>query len=812
MDTALFEEIFIYSTSLKNYKKIIKDKNLMFAEGDGWAGSHYIAFVSKTKHIFIGFVKVTSIQRIDNDETSMSLVVNIGKPFSPFDKDADLPGKLKGKNHFLKQYISWENLFNFKKKDFYQKHDRSYMFITVSKEFQNEYNLPEKIPVVTNGIYQSIGTNQIPIEAIIGGIEEFLVSGETADPEKIKAYKLFLMKNYIDIAQDYMKKRNFVTALDLFKKVQKMFPEESIVYYHLGVYYLEKQEPDLAEEMLRKAIELDPKNLLAYNYLGATYAFEEKFERAIEVWKRSLNIEPDNLLILMNIGKALLNTRKFQEATRYFKRSIEIEDKNIQAFNFLALCYANQGSTVEAIENWKTVLRLGGGDSYLYYNLGRACSEADFYTVGIYMLEKAVEMFSENDSKLKDISLKKIKKLFQQLNKLRDNDFEIYMKFMEKQYNIKIIGLTKELCEIIDITEIDDFFAAELFRNRVLFNSIHIKEGGVNNFEFDESREEMNITIKKEYVQANKIITPLVISLIRDGIMLIQRMDSESQRENIEKNIRKNLINESMSKYGSTNEEESESAENISQAIEAMKEKLRNDPDNGWLHYTLGSLYGQIGNFTDSLEEFKIAANINPKNSIAWHSCGAIYARLNMEEEAIESYKRAITVPHNEELEEIYKKWNYNNSFAYFDMAEIYLRKDKTDEAIIMFNKGLSIDLKNYLAHYQLGNCYLKKEKLTDALQSFKNSVTLQSNFASGYNRIGYIYYLLEKWNDSLENFKLAYGYDPNDPDTIFFLGQIHFLNGNYEEAIKYLQFIVTHVQEPRYVDLAQDILDKLDY
>lgn len=814
MDTALFEEIFLHRISTRNYKDVISKGIIVFDEKDSWTGSHYIGFVSMKSYTYLGFVKVISIQRIENEDNTISIGVNIGEPFMPLDPKSEIPGKPADKDKHLVRFISWEDLFTFDSEDYFQEKKQNYVIITVSKEFQEEYGLPEKVPVNMNGIYHSIGTNQVPLEAIIGGIEEFLATEKDADPDVIHAYKQFLMRNYIGFAQDYMRKKNFVTALDLLKKVQAMFPEESLIHYHLGAYYLEKRQTDLAEEALKKAIELDGKNILAYNYLGATYAFDGKFDRAIEVWKRSLEIDPDNLLILMNIGKALLNVRKFNEAIRYFEKSVQLEDKNIQAYNYLALCHANENNTDEAISNWKTVLRLGGGDAYLYYNLGRACSEAGFFTVSIYMLEKAVEIFSDQDENLKKIAMKKIKDLFISLNKIRAKGFEDYLHFIEKQYNVRIRGLDEALCEIIDITEIDDFFAAELFRNKILFNSIVIFEGDENKVTFDKDGHEMHVSIKKEYVSSNKIVTPLVISLIRDGLNLVHRLDSEQQRESIEKNIRKNLIKDSMSRYSTTSDAGSEEGEgaNLQDAIASIKEKLKADPDNEWLHYTLGSLYAQAGMFHEALEEFKIATNIDPDNSIAWHSCGAIYARLNMEEEALDSYKKAITVTQNDELEQIYRNWNYNNSFAYFDMAEIYLRKDKVDEAIIMFEKGLSIDVKIYLAHYQLGNCYLKKDKLKEALKSFQNSVAIQNDFAAGYNRIGYIYFQLEKWDEALENFKLSYSYDPNDPDTIFYLGQIQFLNGNYDEAVKYLQYIVTYVPDTKYAELARNILDKLDY
>jgi len=289
--------------------------------------------------------------------------------------------------------------------------------------------------------------------------------------------------------------------------------------------------------------------------------------------------------------------------------------------------------------------------------------------------------------------------------------------------------------------------------------------------------------------------------------MLI-RKSSKHKVEVAQQQIRKNILKEETTKV---TEEKSSEPPDFDSAIEDVKRRLKDDPQNEWLHYTLGSIYAQKGELEKALEEFQLVLKLNPENGLALHSCGSIYNRMGMEEKALEYYKKAIVSQVTPELEEIYKTWNYSNAFAYFDIADIYMRRGQLDEAIFMFEKGLNINMQVPLAHFHLGNCYLEKNNLTKALESYKKATLLKEDFSAAYNRIGYIYFQLEKWEEALDNFKKAYKYNPSDVDTVFYLGQLYFLLGNYEDARKFLHMVVGSMPGSRYAELAENILQKID-
>ena len=74
------------------------------------------------------------------------------------------------------------------------------------------------------------------------------------------------------------------------------------------------------------------------------------------------------------------------------------------------------------------------------------------------------------------------------------------------------------------------------------------------------------------------------------------------------------------------------------------KEAIRIKPDYVELHYNLGNIYGQLGQFQDAIVSLKEAIRIKPDYAHAHNNLGIVYVRSGKYQDAFASYKEAIRI------------------------------------------------------------------------------------------------------------------------------------------------------------------------
>ncbi|MDD5355833.1 MAG: tetratricopeptide repeat protein [Candidatus Omnitrophica bacterium] len=102
------------------------------------------------------------------------------------------------------------------------------------------------------------------------------------------------------------------------------------------------------------------------------------------------------------------------------------------------------------------------------------------------------------------------------------------------------------------------------------------------------------------------------------------------------------------------------------------------------------------------------------------------YSELSKGEtdEAIVSFNKAISL-------------DDKNSLAYTGLGNAYVQKGNFDEAIVSFNKAISLDDKNSLACTGLGKAYSRKGNFDEAIVSFNKAISLDDKNSLSYTGLG---------------------------------------------------------------------------
>ena len=125
---------------------------------------------------------------------------------------------------------------------------------------------------------------------------------------------------------------------------------------------------------------------------------------------------------------------------------------------------------------------------------------------------------------------------------------------------------------------------------------------------------------------------------------------------------------------------------------------------------------------------------INEKDRSAqdWLILGNVYADRNKTEDAVYMYNKAISAD-----KKCYK--------AYYNLGNYYMERGQYDAAIENYTKAYKIKNDNPYIYYNLGCAYLKKNMLSQSRLHFYKAVMYNSNVPEFHYNLAYVYKYLNK-------------------------------------------------------------------
>jgi tetratricopeptide (TPR) repeat protein len=162
-------------------------------------------------------------------------------------------------------------------------------------------------------------------------------------------------------------------------------------------------------------------------------------------------------------------------------------------------------------------------------------------------------------------------------------------------------------------------------------------------------------------------------------------------------------------------------------------------------------------------------------------------ARKGELHKALSLYKRSIKL----------NPWQSRYRFAAAElmkMAAIRSRNSQwVEEAVILYQKGLAYDPRDYDLYYGLGNAYyvsafLGKGSYTLAEISYRQAIKLEPYFAEAYKGLGLTLLQEGKLKESITYLEKAAKLRPKESDIFYYIGIAYERLGQFESAYRYYQ------------------------
>jgi len=126
---------------------------------------------------------------------------------------------------------------------------------------------------------------------------------------------------------------------------------------------------------------------------------------------------------------------------------------------------------------------------------------------------------------------------------------------------------------------------------------------------------------------------------------------------------------------------------------------------------------------------------------------------------------------------------------SYMNLAELYRRTDRVDDAVKEYEMALAKNPKLISAHMMLGMIAEKREDLAEAKQHYQESLKINKSFAPAANNLAWI--MAEEGTDldqALYYAQVAREQAPSDPNIADTLGWIYYKKNAYLKAVSFLR------------------------
>lgn len=151
------------------------------------------------------------------------------------------------------------------------------------------------------------------------------------------------ISNYINEGNNFYYNHNYNKAIECYKKVLDIYPNNPTVNGNVGLCYLMIANYDLAIDYTNKAIAVNPNREDYYVDLGLSYKGKNLYDKAIENYKKAISVNPNCINAYVNLGSIYVDTGKYDLAIVNCQKAIDINPNFELAYVNMGAAYENKG-------------------------------------------------------------------------------------------------------------------------------------------------------------------------------------------------------------------------------------------------------------------------------------------------------------------------------------------------------------------------------------------------------------------------------------------------------------------------------------
>ncbi|MBD2777460.1 tetratricopeptide repeat protein [Iningainema tapete] len=233
----------------------------------------------------------------------------------------------------------------------------------------------------------------------------------------------------------------------------------------------------------------------------------------------------------------------------------------------------------------------------------------------------------------------------------------------------------------------------------------------------------------------------------------------------------------------------------LEEAVQAFDEAIKLKPSFMYLaYYGKGLALGYSGKYQEAVAAFEQAGKLKLEYAAAWYYQSIVYRELNQLNKALVAIDKAIKLQQDNPnlynnkwailegskqyalaLSAISKAIEFSPRAAfYYNRGVTYHKQQKLDQALVDYNKAITLNPQLTKAYHNRGMLYIDRQKWDLALADFNKVIILNPQFASTYNNRGIVYHKQQRWDLALADYNKAITLYPQYAVAYFNRGELY--------------------------------------
>ncbi len=609
------------------------------------------------------------------------------------------------------------------------------------------------------------------------------------DPaKKQEAYLEFLQ------AQQSEAENNFVQAVDHYKKVIQLDPNQPEPYVALGTLYLQNRNVRDAETQARQAIKLNNDSIGAHRLLG-------------------------RILISEGLG-GTGNKEKIQEAIIHFLEVVRLDKNDAEGWKSLGALYTTQNDSDNALKAYQNLISTGSASFSDYYEIARLYYRKQQYREASQAARQAFEQSDNNpqaglllaDSLLRSGQTSEAIDIFQMSIKENPQSENLVFGLCEAlvragRYEEAIQQLNKKLEKDSNNLQALNLLAQVQRRTGKRQDAIATLKRALQGQDVSESVE-VQFQLAETYEELGQVDN--AVASYEEALSSLSNPDgsvSESNKRNAGIVLRA-IVNA----YRNFN-----LRDKALQTVERMRKVLGADSTNP--DEVLVSILSSEGKYKEAEEAVKKARARFPKDRNLAYLEAQTLSQLHKVEPAMEILKKlldgseqdadvyqvgAFVLMENQQFDEAEKQikkalqYDEKNTGFLITLSTIYDRAKRYDDSEAALRKVLTIDPDNATALNNLGYFLTERNvRLDEALQFIQRAINIEPNNGSFLDSLGWIYYKMGKLDLAQKYLEESAIHERRSADVHDHLGDLYYRLGRLEDARKQWQKALDYSTSP---------------
>ena len=216
--------------------------------------------------------------------------------------------------------------------------------------------------------------------------------------------------------------------------------KEYLVYYNIGVTYLNMGKVDFALENFEKSLEINPSFVNAKEGVGRVLVQNGKNSEAVKYYEDILEKDGSNYTVGLLLGKLFVDLNDADRAQECFEQCIKSKPDLPDAYTELGRLFMAQKKYINAAKLYKKYISIREDDFNGHYNLAGCYYQTQEYKKAISEYQKAIMLNSKSYSSLFNMALiYEETREFDKATECYENSISIKPDFIDAYNNLGIL-------------------------------------------------------------------------------------------------------------------------------------------------------------------------------------------------------------------------------------------------------------------------------------------------------------------------------------------------------------------------------------